>query len=214
MMDVVTKYPSSPTQKFLGEDNTVSVLGQESGHRWLAYMQFRDVNGRRSSELLGRAQAHWSFFMDSDASVMEGNDIEDLGGGAFRTRDAVTRYSLLDQYAMGLVSASQVPTFFYVESPTNVSPQRSRDDDPEIGVTFNGTRRDVGIQDVIDAMGARQPSSSNSPRVHRQAFIYIVSNDRTLDQAQVDKVDRIRREWASFFKNATNSRMTAETRLK
>ena len=42
--------------------------------------------------------------MDSDASVMEGNDIEDLGGGSFRTVAAVQRYSLLDQYAMGLVS--------------------------------------------------------------------------------------------------------------
>ena len=42
--------------------------------------------------------------MDSDASVMEGNDIEDLGGGSFRTVGAVRRYSRLDQYAMGLLS--------------------------------------------------------------------------------------------------------------
>ena len=54
---------------------------------------------------------------------MEGNDIEDLGGGAFRTVGAVSRYSLLDQYAMGLVSPSQVPPFFYVEAPTNVVPE-------------------------------------------------------------------------------------------
>ena len=51
--------------------------------------------------------AHWSFFMDSDASVMEGNDIEDLGGGSFRTVDAVRRYSRLDQYAMGLIPAGR-----------------------------------------------------------------------------------------------------------
>ena len=65
--------------------------------------------------------------MDSDASVMEGNDIEDLGGGTFRTTDAVSRYSLLDQYAMGLVAESDVPSFFYVESPTNVQPSRDAD---------------------------------------------------------------------------------------
>jgi hypothetical protein len=34
---------------------------------------------------------------------MDGNDIEDLGNGSFRTVGAVQRYSLLDQYAMGLV---------------------------------------------------------------------------------------------------------------
>ena len=48
---------------------------------------------------------------------MEGNDIEDLGGGQFRTVDAVKRYSRLDQYMMGLIRPSSVPTFFYVESP-------------------------------------------------------------------------------------------------
>ena len=63
----------------------VSVLGQEVGHRWLAYFDFRDHNRQQSDALLGRQLAHWSFFMDSDASVMEGNDIEDLGGGSFRT---------------------------------------------------------------------------------------------------------------------------------
>ena len=153
LMDALTKYPSSPTQRFLGEDSTISLLGQESGHRWLAFLRFRDANGTRSDELLGRDQAHWSFFFDSDASFMEGNDIEDLGGGAFRTVATVSRYSLLDQYAMGLVGPSQVPPFFYVEAPTNVVPDREREDAPDTGVTFNGTKREVRIEDVIDDDG-------------------------------------------------------------
>ena len=105
VMDWIGKYPEDPLQTFLGENNTVSVLGQEVGHRWLAFLEFRNHTGARSEALLGRDQAHWSFFFDSDASVMEGNDIEDLGGGSFRTTAAVQRYSRLDQYAMGLVSA-------------------------------------------------------------------------------------------------------------
>ena len=104
VMDWIGKYPEDPLQVFLGENSTVSVLGQEVGHRWLAFMDFRDHTGARSDALLGRDQAHWSFFFDSDASVMEGNDIEDLGGGSFRTTAAVQRYSRLDQYAMGLVA--------------------------------------------------------------------------------------------------------------
>ncbi len=160
LMDALTKYPSSPTQRFLGEDSTISLLGQESGHRWLAFLRFRDANGRRSDELLGRDLAHWSFFFDSDASFMEGNDIEDLGGGSFRTVATVSRYSLLDQYAMGLVGPIQVPPFFYVEAPTNVVPDREREDSPDTGVTFNGTKREVRIQDVIDTMGRREPTSS------------------------------------------------------
>ena len=72
VMDWLGKYPDDPTQKFLGENNTLSVLGQEVGHRWLAFLEFRDRNGQRSQALLGRGLAHWSFFFDSDASVMEG----------------------------------------------------------------------------------------------------------------------------------------------
>ena len=95
--------------------------------------------------------------MDSDASVMEGNDIEDLRGGAFRTVGAVSRYSRLDLYAMGLAGPAEVPPWFYVDEPTNVVPERDRESAPRVGTTFNGTRRNVLIQDVIDGLGPREP---------------------------------------------------------
>ena len=214
VMDWLGKYPDDPTQKFLGENNTLSVLGQEVGHRWLAFLEFRDRNGQQSQALLGRGLAHWSFFFDSDASVMEGNDIEDLGGGSFRTTASVQRYSQLDQYAMGLVSESQVPPFFYVENPVNVVPNRIATDAPRVGVTFNGTRRDVLIQDVTAVEGPRIPSAADSPKVHRQAFIYLVTAGRSPDAGQIDKTDRIRRQWESFFQQATDGRMRADTRLQ
>jgi hypothetical protein len=214
VMDWLGKYPDNPTQRFLGENNTLSLLGQESGHRWLALLEFRDRTGERSDALLGRDLAHWSFFFDSDASVMEGNDIEDLGGGSFRTAAAVQRYSLLDQYAMGLIPDTAVPPFFYVESPVNLSAPRTRESAPEVGVTFNGTRRDVLIQDIIAIHGPRIPSAAESPKVNRQAFVYVPGLGRTADAAQVGKLDQIRRAWEGFFLQATDRRMTAVTTLK
>jgi hypothetical protein len=214
MMDTLGKYPADPQTRFLGENNTVSLLGQETGHRWLAFLKFRDHNGQQSEELVGRDEAHWSFFMDSDASVMEGNDIEDLGGGAFRTAATVQRYSRLDQYAMGYVSESQVPAFFYVENPSNIVPSRERDDAPRTGVSFNGTKRTVLIQDVVAVMGSREPSPSQTSRIHRQAFIFVLSSGRTLDPAQADKIDRIRREWETFFGRAVEGRARIESRLR
>ena len=214
MMDRLTKYPDDPATKFLGENNTLSVLGQEAGHRWLAYVKFRDHTGQESEELLGRDVAHWSFFMDSDASVMEGNDIEDLGGGSFRTVGAVRRYSRLDQYAMGLLMPSEVPPFFYVQSPVNMSQSKTKDSAPQVGVTFNGTRRDVLIDDVIAVNGRRDPSSDTAPRTFRQAFAYIVTAGRNTDSSQVSKLDNIRRQWESFFRGATENRMTPNTSLR
>lgn len=211
VMDFVGKFPADPNTVFLGENNTLSVMGQEVGHRWLAYLNFRDHTGTRSDALLGRDLAHWSFFFNSDASVMEGNQIQDLGGGQFKTVDAVKRYSMLDQYAMGLVPASAVPTFFYVENPVS---NHTRADAPQIGVTFTGTRRDVLIDDVIAVEGDRQPGPGTLPAQHRQAFIYIVSNGQSLDQSQVTKLEGIRTAWTAFLPQATDQRMIAITTLK
>ncbi|MYD69401.1 MAG: hypothetical protein F4W89_01455 [Acidobacteria bacterium] len=213
VMGWLGKYSEDLSETVAGEATTMAVLGHETGHRWLAFLEFSDHNRQRSEELLGRQRAHWSFFVDSDASVMEGNDIEDLGGGEFRTVAAEERYSALDQYAMGLRHDYEVPPFFYVESPTNVSPPARSTTSPEVGVTFNGTRRDVLIQHVIEVEGPRVPSADRSPRVHRQAFIYVVGQASTADPDDLAKLDTIRRQWEPWFSEATDGRMRVETRL-
>ncbi len=214
VMDRLTKYPSSPTSTVSGAgvNTTLSLLGQECGHRWLAFLHFRSASDPSSDLLLGRDRAHWSFFFDSDASVMEGNDIEDMGGGSFRTVAAVQRYGPLDLYAMGLIDASEVPPLFFVESPTGTN--LDRDSGPRTGVSFRGTRRDLTIGDVIAAVGARRPPARQSPRLFRQAFVYVVGPGRTADQASLDKLEGIRTAWESFFVSATGGRMSLDTRLR
>lgn len=215
VMDWLGKYSTDQSAKILGENTTLSILGQEVGHRWLAFVRFRDRAGQRSDALLGRDNAHWSFFFDSDASVMEGNDIADLGGGSFRTEDAVRRFSALDRYAMGLVPETAVPPFFYVEDPTNISGTiRGSASAPKIGVTFNGTRRDVLIQDVIAVEGPRLPASRDAPKLLRQAFIYVVGQGRSVDPDHVAKLDRIRLDWGVFFGQATDGLGRVETRIR
>lgn len=214
IMDALTKYPDDPAQRFLGEGSTLAVLAHEVAHRWLAFFDFRNHRGELSADLLGRGMAHWSFFLDTDASVMEGNDIQELGGGSFRTVGAMNGYSSLDLYAMGLIGESDVSPFFYVESPVNVSPARDRESAPSLDVTFNGTRRDVLIQDIVAANGPRVPSTNDAPRLHAQAFIYVVGAGRTAAAGQIEKLDRIRRQWEPFFERATGGRMRVRTELR
>ena len=192
VMDWIGKYPEDPLQTFLGENSTVSVLGQEVGHRWLAFLEFRNHTGARSEALLGRDQAHWSFFMDSDASVMEGNDIEDLGGGSFRTTApcSATAGSISTRWDSCRRARSRRSSTSTI--PVNVAGGREADSAPRVGVTFNGTRRDVLIEDVIAINGPRIPSSADSARVHRQAFLLVVGQGRSADNAQIAKIDRIR----------------------
>ena len=212
MMDWVGKYPEDPNTKFLGENTTLSVLGQEVGHRWLAYVEFRDRTGARSKSLLGRDDAHWSFFFDSDASVMEGNDIEDQGGGQFRTVDAVKRFSRLDQYSMGLIPAGSVPTFFYVESPNSTQDRRATGRRSACRSPARAATCWSRTSSRSMVRGCRSPSETS--KIHRQAFIYVVSAGRNTDSGAGAKLDRIRTQWESFFLQATEGRMTANTRLR
>jgi len=211
VMDDLGKYPADPGQRVTGENTTLALVAHETGHRWGATLQFRDVEGVASDAWLGRQRAHWSFYCDSDASVLEGNEIEDLGGGSFRTTSAVLRYGPFDLYAMGLLAESEVPRVFYVESPSGAS--QDPESAPQTGVGFAGTRREVSIGDVVAAMGPRDPPASRSPRVHRQAWVYVVGPGRTVDPAAIAKLETIRRAFEGFFREATGGRMSVETTL-
>ena len=70
------------------------------------------------------------------------------------------------------------------------------------------------IEDIIAIHADRVPPSSQSSRVHRQAFLYLVSAGRSADPADVAKLDGIRRAWEEFFFQATDRRMTAITKLR
>jgi hypothetical protein len=208
-MDNLAKYPADPLRRFLGEDHTMSLLGHESGHRWLAQGVFSD-GGRPSTELLGRDDVHWSFFFDTDGSFMEGNEIRELGGGQFRTDVPSQRYSALDQYFMGLRAAEEVPPFYFVRGVTGTGHQRG--DNPESGVTFSGTKREVAMGEVVAAMGSRNPADGSTARAWRQAWIF-VSVDGPPSEADLSKLEAFRAAWEPFFAASTEGRGAVEARL-
>jgi len=215
LMDTLTKYPSDPTARVNGENTSLSLIAHETGHRWGATLRFRDGEGT-SDAWLGRQLAHWSFFTDSDGSVLEGNEIEDLGG-SFRTGAASLRYSPFDLYAMGLVRESEVAPAFHVESPVITEPTSaafSRESAPRSGVTMTGTARVVTIAQVVAAMGARSPAAGSGPFSHRQAWIYVTSAGHAADAAALSKLEAFRSAFEGFFASATGGRMTVETRLE
>lgn len=205
-MGSLARFPDDPNKKFLGENTTMGIMGQENGHRWLSFPKVR-VNGVNTNDLLGRDDAHWNFYMDTDSSVMEGNDIRDNGNGTFTTVNAVSTYSKLDQYIMGLVPPTSVPPFFFVNGDFT-----DQGRSPQIGVLFRGTRVNVSISQVIQANGPRVPSSTTSPKTFREAFI-LFSKASAPRQVDLNKVNLIRNTWQSFFHAQTGNRGTLDTTL-
>jgi IPT/TIG domain len=210
-MNELAEFPQDPDTVFFGTNSTINIIGQEAGHRWLAYVRFRDTNGQNSTSLLGRDISHWSFFFNSEASVMEGNQIEDLGSGNFQTTASTDRFSKLDQYLMGFRDPGQVGPMFYVDNITGTT--RNASSAPAIGVTFAGTRQNVTINDIIAAEGPRIPTVAASPKVWKQAFILLVQRGTSPSNADIAKLDRFRQRWQEFFAQATDGLGTADTSL-
>jgi hypothetical protein len=209
-MNQLAEFPENPDTIFLGTNSTMGIMGQESGHRFLAFVRFRSGN-MNSTALLGRDNAHWSFFFNSDASVMEGNAIRDNGNGSFTTTASTSRYSPLDQYIMGFRPASAVGPLFYVSNVSGTA--RIPSSAPEIGVTFQGSRVDLTVNDIIAAEGPRIPDASTASKTFRQAVILLVRPGTSPSQAELDKIERIRRRWAEFYVQATDGLGTAVTTL-
>jgi len=207
-MGTLSRYPADPDTTFLGTNSSLDLLGQESGHRWLAFLFFNDQNGQQSDALLGRDLAHWSFCHNTLASDMEGNEIRDEGGGRFSTIAATERYSPLDQYAMGLIGPEEVPPFFYVDRCD--SPAAA----PQIGVALLGNRIDVSIDQVIAAGGPRVPPANKSPHSFNMAFIVIGPPGELPSDDAIAHVDRIRAAWEPYFMQATDGHGSVHTQLK
>jgi hypothetical protein len=187
-------------------------LAHEVGHRWLARMSIDGGAGRTT--LLGRGGVHWSFFLETDASVMEGNAIADRGNGRFETVDIARRFSPLDQYAMGLRAPAEVPPFFYVDVPDDFRPNRpfKASSAPEAGVSFTGVRRDVRIEDVVRAMGPRVPATAHP--IFRQAFVLVADDSAPATEARLRAVARIRSRFGPYFTAATDGRGVAISTLR
>ena len=199
MMDDINKYPLDVHQNFLGTNNTLDIMGQEMGHRWLAFPR-AVIGGVTSTEILGRDDAHWSWFLDSDASDMEGNNWQDNGNNSFTSIEATERYSLLDRYIMGLIPPSAVPPFFVLRGGGNPASA------PQEGVTITATRVDVTVDDIIAAEGPRNPTSATAKKKWRVAFIYFVDAGKTPDPALISRIDGVRRAWKPYFKTATGGK--------
>jgi hypothetical protein len=215
-LDGSGRFPADPNQKFMRTYNTLEVLAHEVGHRWLAY-PFIQLSGVGATSLLWNTDlAHWSFFFNANASVMEGNLIEDRGAGLgssrFRTMDVTNRYSPLDLYLMGFESPDRVPNMFFVTSPTGTF--RDRSSVPTIGETFGGTRRDFSVDNIILSNGSRRPTAFQSQKVHRQAFILLTRPGQAASQEQIDKLQKVIDAWEPFFNEKTDGQGFVVTTLQ
>jgi len=215
-MGPLSQYPTDPNVPVFGRplsrETTLGILGHEAGHLFLAYASVRDPHNPAARPMLGRQGAHWSFVFDSEASLLEGNRIRDNGPGIlprFITIGNTETYSPLDQYLMGFRAPEEVPPVFLVTN-ASVSGDRS----PEIGVSFDGERRDVNVQDIIMAEGRRTPDHTVAQRRFRFAFLLVAAKGAQPSPGDLERLETLRRQFEAFYQEKTDGRAAAEASLR
>jgi hypothetical protein len=218
-MGPLSQYPEDPfapvgLRGLITGDNTMTLLAHETGHLFLALASIRDPQSPGARPMLGAGLAHWSFNFNSEASVLEGNRIQDNGATQsprFRTVATVEGYSAMDQYLMGLRPAWDVPETFVVYPASQPASAL-----PSVGVGIAGQRVDVGMEDLIAAEGARIPDETVAQRRFRLGFVFIVEEGRQgqVSSGEIGKLEKFRGEFESYYAQATGGRGSADCTLK
>lgn len=183
-------------------DNIISLIfGQELGHAWLAFVYYQAEGGMWMTDMLGRSNAHWSFYMNTGGSPVQGHEWIDNGDGTFTAiKQDIYEYSDLDLYLMGLLPADQVEPWFVLDNPTNCIDSAQKDGscaDPDAFLfeadtyTVTATRRDITIDQVIAVEGPRMPAFGDAPDTFDVSFILVTRADEVLDEGDKLLMDAI-----------------------
>lgn len=172
------------------------LFGQEFGHRWLSFVRFRDSQGTVRNDLLGRQDAHWSYYLDTDWSWVEGNDWTDNGDGTFTTAnetfDSVTHYSDLDLYLMGFIDPADVAPMTLITpdgGPGAADPPAAWFGGSP--VTVDGTSETVTMDMILDVEGERSPAADASQRDFDLAVVYLLRKNDRVDADTLGRLETV-----------------------
>ena len=181
-------------------ENSLNTLCHELMHRWASFVKFRGGDGNPSAALLGEDAMHWSFLLDSRASLMYGNQWESNSGGTFTSVAIRKYYSPLDLYLMGFIDKTIVPPMMLIEN-NGIDPSRM----PELNAKVSGTPRYVTIDDIIAVEGERVPSAADARKSFKIAFI-LVTRPGTFTGAELAGIEAMRSEWIKRFSILTDGK--------
>jgi len=191
----------------------------EFGHRWLLFVSVMQDGVRRFT--LNPVSAHpaqyvdtraaFKVYTDSDSSVMGGGFFTDNNDGTFTTGpSAAYGYSWLDLYLMGLADPSEVRPWFYV---ADSSPPLGDEYYAPSNSTYMGTRKEVTLQQVIDATGERRPARPDAQRRFKAVFVLLTDPEREPTQDELELIQQYRALMESDFRIATSQRGEVSTSL-
>lgn len=190
---------------------------QEIGHRWGAFVHV-DKEGVEPDALLGRDRSHWSYFMHSMNSALEGNDWLDNEDGSFTTVSNGSRmtFSNLDLYLMGILPTQEVPPFYVIQNPdtrnlrdvygARLNPASPPEFQGDIRTIF-GDRTDLTIEDVVASEGPRNPGYRDAQKTWRMATVFVVRRGTVVTDEMAQAASGVIDHWVDLFEEGTRYEM-------
>lgn len=190
-----------------------SAFNHELGHRWGGRVRSRaDAGGL---ELLGRGGDHWSYFLDTGGSPLEGNLwVAAEAGYESRTPEYPSEFSALDLYLMGVAEPHEVPPLRLLTQaraegldcalrPISASspPQTCGDAFVQAELT------DIGIDEIIQAEGPRVPAAAAEPKEVELVVLVIETPSSPLRGADCEQLALALTQRRAGFERATRGRL-------
>jgi hypothetical protein len=176
-------------------DEFSKAFNHEVGHRWGARVHMMQFGGA-SQGLLGRQALHWSYFLDTGGSPLEGNAWTSVGGQSYRanTPFELRAFSDFDLYLMGVLPAAEVAREQLLSSTarrtdcldarlTAASPPQSCG-----SLDLPAHAESIELGAVIEEEGPRIPPPDPTPRHVDVAVIVLDSGQDTFDAARCESL--------------------------
>jgi hypothetical protein len=146
--------------------------------------------------LLGRQALHWSYFLDTGGSPLEGNAWTWVGGQSYRasTPFELRAFSDLDLYLMGVLPAADVTPERLLSSSARrtdcLSARLTAASPPQScgPIELAAYAETIDVRAVVDAEGPRIPAADPTPRHVDVAVIVLESGQDAFDATHCESL--------------------------
>ena len=186
-------------------DHGLTYFAHEIGYTWLANASYL-ANGQRTPMQVESGGSHWALELHAPApfswhgvengSVMGGAFWREKPDGTFQPTvgwwTKVGGFSWLDLYLMSLATPEEVPDMFILRNLQQLTSDREG--------PYAGEKEIITIEQIITAIGPRNPPSGRARKVFNMGFVYFLmpgeSPDPELLREHADYRDRALDHWS------------------
>src|SRR5690348_3874165 len=201
----------SPDGRMTNYDYAMSQIGHELGHRWAA-----DASAIVNGDTIQLGPVHWAtgvhlpaafpYNRSYEADAMGGSTWKDNGDGTYTQLDRdyyspAKGYSWLGLYLMGFAKPEEVPPFFILRNL-----HRTGRTDADGHPIYTGDKTVITIQDVIAAMGPREPDFAHSQKKFNTAFVVMTLPGQQPTEKLISAANNIAEHWIAYWSKTTGGR--------